>query len=294
MIQLVRPHRGPVTQRYGNIQPDGLPHAGQDYGYTDGVNIFPEVYAAADGVVLFAGDSRTLGWPNQWYVNPDFDRTDAQDSSAGNLVVIGHAGGVDTGYAHLESFSVKAGDKVRANQKIAITGTTGYSFGKHLHFFLMFRPYNYATNTYGCSDPNPYFAAGGAAIAPQGTTTTPKELFTVGQYEVLNEKLDKIANTAQNTWAGVWKGGTAPDGKVFNYGALPIVAHSQAVAATQAANTQAQIKGLVGAIAALAKGEAFDEAKLLAGVQAAAEAGVKAGIADGTVTVDVNVNGGAL
>lgn len=52
----------------------------------------------------------------------------------------------------------------------------------------------------------------------------------------------------------------------------------------------AQIKGLVGAVAALAKGEEFDEAKLLAGVQAAAEAGVKAGLQDGTVTVDVNVN----
>ena len=287
MTQLVRPHRGPVTQRYGNIQPDGLPHAGQDYGYTDGVNIYPEVYAAADGAVLFAGDSRTLGWPNQWYVNPDFDRTDAQDSSAGNLVVIGHDGGADTGYAHLQSFSVKAGDRVRAGQQIGVTGTTGYSFGKHLHFFLMFRPYNYATNTYGCSDPNPYFTAGGAAIAPQGSTTTPKELFTMGQYEDLVERIDEVKNIAANTHSGVWKGGTAPDGKKFNYGILPIVAESQ----RRDNIAQAQISNLVAAIAALSKGEKFDEAKLLAGVQAAAEAGVKAGIADGTVTVDVNVNG---
>lgn len=159
MIQLVRPHRGPITQWYGNIQPDGMPHAGQDYGYTDGENIYPEVYAAAAGVVLFAGDSRTLGWPNDFYVNPDFDRSDAQDSSAGNLIVLRHWDGsisFVTGYAHLESFRVKAGDSVKAGQLIGITGNTGYSFGKHLHFFLMFQPYNYATSTYGCADPNPY------------------------------------------------------------------------------------------------------------------------------------------
>jgi hypothetical protein len=57
----------------------------------------------------------------------------------------------------------------------------------------------------------------------------------------------------------------------------------------------AQIKGLVGAVAALAKGEAFDEAKLLAGIEAAAakgaEAGAKLALQDGVVTVDVNVNG---
>lgn len=131
-------------------------------------------------------------------------------------------------------------------------------------------------------------ALGAAAIAPQ--STTPKEPFTMGQYEDLNKKIDKIEKTTYNTWAGVWAGGTNVDGKKFNYGILPIVAESQ----RRDAIAQAQIKGLVGAIAALAKGEALDEAKLLAGVQAAAEAGVKAGIADGTVTVDVNVNGGAV
>ncbi len=42
----------------------------------------------------------------------------------------------------------------------------------------------------------------------------------------------------------------------------------------QVASQDAQIKGLVGAIAALSKGEPFDQAKLLSGVQAAASAGV--------------------
>lgn len=51
-----------------------------------------------------------------------------------------------------------------------------------------------------------------------------------------------------------------------------------AVTQKQNAENAAQIKGLVGAVAAMAKGEEFDEAKLLAGVQAAAAAGVKEAI----------------
>jgi len=175
-ITLMRPHRGPVTQRYGNIQPDGLPHAGQDYGYSDENGVYPEIFAAADGVVLFAGDSRDLGWPNDFYVNPDFNRNDDVDNSAGNLTVIGHYESgklvAVTGYGHQASISVHAGQSVRANQQIGITGDTGYAFGKHLHFFLMLLPYNYATPTYGCSDPNPYFAD---SLSYAGGPITPLE-----------------------------------------------------------------------------------------------------------------------
>lgn len=177
-LVLYAPSRGPITQWYGNMQPDGMPHAGQDYGYTDGRNVYPEVYAAADGEVLFAGDSRDLGWPNPWYLNPDFDRSDNVDQSAGNVIILGHKGGgasfiADTGYGHLERFLVRKGDWVSAGEQIAVKGNTGYSFGKHLHFFLMFRPYNYNTNTYGCSNPNPFITAGGMSIGPAGEVTKP-------------------------------------------------------------------------------------------------------------------------
>lgn len=173
MIRFVNPSRGHITQRYGNTQPDGMPHAGQDYAYTNGTETFPEVYAAADGVVQFAGDSRNLGWPNPWYVNPDFNRADNWDSSAGNLIALRHNQfSADTGYGHLEKCLVKEGDQVKAGQLIGITGNTGNSYGKHLHFFLMFHPFNYNTSTYGCSDPNPYFGTG---ITPQGTITPLRE-----------------------------------------------------------------------------------------------------------------------
>lgn len=51
----------------------------------------------------------------------------------------------------------------------------------------------------------------------------------------------------------------------------------------------AQTKSLISALAAVAKGEPFDEAKLLAGVKSAAEAGVKAAIDSIETTTTVNV-----
>jgi hypothetical protein len=56
------------------------------------------------------------------------------------------------------------------------------------------------------------------------------------------------------------------------------------------ASHNAQVKALVGAVAALSKGEAFDEAKLLAGVEEAAAAGVSAALDSLKVTVEVPGN----
>jgi hypothetical protein len=166
MIRLVQPSRGHITQFFGARQVDGNPHAGQDYAYSNGVEIFPEVYAAADGVVLFAGDSRELSWPNIMYLNIDFDRSDAQDSSAGNYTIIAHYDAAGnrvalTGYGHQENVWVKAGDTVRAGQRIGTVGATGFSAGKHLHFDLVLAPFDVDDAPYyGRVDPNPYFTSG--------------------------------------------------------------------------------------------------------------------------------------
>ena len=57
----------------------------------------------------------------------------------------------------------------------------------------------------------------------------------------------------------------------------------------QVASQDAQIKSLVGAVAAMSKGEPLDEAKLLAGVKAAAESGVKGAIDSIENTTTVNI-----
>lgn len=155
MTGFARPANGPETQPFATIQlQDGLPHAGTDFGLTDAAGkARPEVYAAESGTVLFAGDSRTLGWPNPWYTNPDFDRTDAWDSSAGNMVVIGHRDGVTT-YNHLAAYTVRKGDTVTRGQRIATIGATGNANGPHLHFEWIPYPFNFGTATYGRARPS--------------------------------------------------------------------------------------------------------------------------------------------
>ncbi|MDR1836136.1 MAG: peptidoglycan DD-metalloendopeptidase family protein [Treponema sp.] len=52
----------------------------------------------------------------------------------GKHIIISHANGYKTLYAHLSSFSVKQGDRVQQGKKIGEAGNTGYSTGSHLHF----------------------------------------------------------------------------------------------------------------------------------------------------------------
>jgi len=52
----------------------------------------------------------------------------------GNCVIIDHGGGLQTLYAHLNSFSIAAGQQVSQGQQIGRVGRTGNSSGAHLHF----------------------------------------------------------------------------------------------------------------------------------------------------------------
>lgn len=51
----------------------------------------------------------------------------------GNSVIIEHADGTTTGYAHLDSIDVKVGDQVAQGAIFAKSGNTGNSTGPHLH-----------------------------------------------------------------------------------------------------------------------------------------------------------------
>lgn len=62
----------------------------------------------------------------------------------GNAVVIKHAGGTFSQYAHLLKVEVKVGDTVRAGQRIGLSGNTGNSTGPHLHFEIRTTP-NYGS-----------------------------------------------------------------------------------------------------------------------------------------------------
>lgn len=56
------------------------------------------------------------------------------ENSYGNYVVILHADGIYTGYAHMSERIVSVGDTVNRGQQIGNMGSTGDSTGAHLHF----------------------------------------------------------------------------------------------------------------------------------------------------------------
>lgn len=83
-----------------------------DIGSYNGVKI--PLWASADGGVV--------------------EEAHADKTGYGNEVIIVYQDLVRIQCGHLDSFSVKIGDKVKLKQQIGIMGTTGASSGVHVHF----------------------------------------------------------------------------------------------------------------------------------------------------------------
>jgi murein DD-endopeptidase MepM/ murein hydrolase activator NlpD len=101
------------SSRFGNRRSyNGSPynffHTGLDIVGQTGV----EIFAPADGVVVFAGPLTVRG----------------------NATMIDHGQGVYTGYMHQSEILVKPGDRVKAGQLIGRVGGTGRVQGPHLHW----------------------------------------------------------------------------------------------------------------------------------------------------------------
>jgi len=65
-------------------------------------------------------------------------------SGYGNCIVLRHNNGLETLYSHNVKNLVKVGERVKAGQKIALTGRTGRATTEHLHFEVRVKghPYN--------------------------------------------------------------------------------------------------------------------------------------------------------
>ncbi|MBO8127069.1 MAG: peptidoglycan DD-metalloendopeptidase family protein [Firmicutes bacterium] len=111
-VRLTWPVRGQVTAEYGwRVHPiDKVKrfHEGIDIEAAQGTPI----KAAAAGRVALSG------WVGGY----------------GYTVILEHADGFSTVYAHASKLLVQAGDLVQAGQTIAEVGSTGLSTGPHLHF----------------------------------------------------------------------------------------------------------------------------------------------------------------
>jgi murein DD-endopeptidase MepM/ murein hydrolase activator NlpD len=112
LVSLRLPARGAIRSVFGPRRDpiNGRPrfHKGIDIAVPQGTPI----QAAAAGRVVFSG------------VNKGY----------GNMVMLEHADGRRTLYAHAEALFVKVGDTVGAGQTIAAVGSTGHSTGPHVHF----------------------------------------------------------------------------------------------------------------------------------------------------------------
>jgi murein DD-endopeptidase MepM/ murein hydrolase activator NlpD len=104
---LLWPVDGPLSSPFGPR--DGRAHDGIDLAVGDDT----PVRAACDGVVAYAGNG-LRGY--------------------GNVVIVRHAGGLATVYAHNHALDVREGDAVTRGQIIALSGHTGRVTAPHVHF----------------------------------------------------------------------------------------------------------------------------------------------------------------
>jgi murein DD-endopeptidase MepM/ murein hydrolase activator NlpD len=101
-----------IAARFGDVGAWARYHTGFDFSAPIGTPI----YAPTAGVVVHAGSGgNAAGW-------------------AGNYVVIKHADGTQTLYAHMSSISVQSGARVTGGTRLGQVGQTGRAFGPHLHF----------------------------------------------------------------------------------------------------------------------------------------------------------------
>lgn len=120
------PVSGRITSRFGYrtdpISGENALHSGLDIAVAEGTS----VRAAWDGIVTETGS----------------------DDKKGNYLWMVHKNGNETLYCHCSKILVEKDAVIRAGEAVALSGSTGYSTGPHLHFSIkengkMVDPLNY-------------------------------------------------------------------------------------------------------------------------------------------------------
>lgn len=135
MSRVVKDSEKRITQNYQSS------HGGIDIGFSSDENknkVYPncsgEVVEIQDGLGNLQGSSGVQSW--------------------GNYILIKHANGYHSRYAHLQAgILVKKGQIVNENTQLGVIGKSGNAYGRHLHFEVA-TGYSSSTRI----DPTPYLA----------------------------------------------------------------------------------------------------------------------------------------
>jgi len=110
------PSEGRITSHFGKRTDPVFEGTAIHYGIDIAFHIGTPILATADGRVKYVGNKA------RW----------------GNVIIIDHAKGYQTIYAHLHKFGVCSGDSVCRGQMIGYLGNTGKSTGPHLHYEIRY------------------------------------------------------------------------------------------------------------------------------------------------------------
>lgn len=117
-LPLVRPVPGGFSSVYGKSRYFNGEFRGRHGGVDMRAKEGTPVKAAADGIVVLAGN-------NFWF--------------AGNCVYLDHGAGLVTFYGHMSKVNVKKGDRIKVGDILGLSGRTGRVTGPHLHFSAAWR-----------------------------------------------------------------------------------------------------------------------------------------------------------
>jgi murein DD-endopeptidase MepM/ murein hydrolase activator NlpD len=110
------PTEGRITSHFGKRTDPVFEGTAIHYGIDIASLVGTPVLATANGRVKYVGNK------THW----------------GNVIIIDHAKGYQTVYAHLHKFGVCSGDTVSKGQMIGYLGNTGKSTGPHLHYEIRY------------------------------------------------------------------------------------------------------------------------------------------------------------
>ena len=177
------------SQNFGDNTTIYGPHSGND----EACNVGTRVHAAGDGVIEWAGEFDNSYADNMFWLL----------DMGGNVAVLNCGDDEPTFiYAHLSTFYVRPGERVKKGQVIALTGNSGYATtGPHLHVEAM--PPGYVLNSYllGRVNPDKYLTEWPENIIRPMATTIKKENRIMPYSDEEKLEIHKIVVAAIDDWS---------------------------------------------------------------------------------------------